>query len=499
LRTRLDSHSIWYSYRGQITAIEILESSGIEIDTEDEDNYARRLFRDSRKTSLARGIEIVLKKDEDSGNGEYYYVSRKTVAQLLGSTLLAQMLPPLTSDIDKRPINDKIETGRIITKHRGKQLESVGGDNRFLALALNDELPRLLVGKLASEGDYWAWRVFHEESFSGFSNVSYLLRTDSGKLIAEGRLEDYASTLEEQFKIYHSASVVASFQTHFTISRSAIAEAILDAVRNLAGQYHNGDRVHGDLKPQNILMTRNGAILIDSLNLEQGEITVAVTPAWGAPEQIAGLPVTKSTDLYPVGLMLTSMLNGLIGGELVRFQYLAENKNLVTTSFIRNPIIYLNHDDGLVQGTAKEKWLSTIQRCLAFRPEERYQDANELVEELEKILFQFPPSGSVTLEYSRGVLQAARLPTRDISVCRVIDDEPYGEREVGEFCDNCGEAVVKGKAFCHKCGTSISQNNVTPKSRPQGKICTNCGATVLEGETICHNCGNAITTYLGRF
>jgi eukaryotic-like serine/threonine-protein kinase len=83
---------------------------------------------------------------------------------------------------------------------------------------------------------------------------------------------------------------------------------------------HAAGVIHRDLKPANVLVAPDGRVVITDFGIarqieDDARVTVAGTdlvgtPAYMAPEQVAGGTIDERVDLYAVGLILFEMLTG---------------------------------------------------------------------------------------------------------------------------------------------------------------------------------------------
>jgi len=98
-----------------------------------------------------------------------------------------------------------------------------------------------------------------------------------------------------------------------------IARQVLAGV----GAIHAAGIVHRDIKPQNVLIGRDGIARVTDFGIAQAAMdsglttagTAVGTAAYMAPEQAQGGQVTEASDLYAVGVILYEMLTGAMPFE----------------------------------------------------------------------------------------------------------------------------------------------------------------------------------------
>jgi serine/threonine-protein kinase len=129
---------------------------------------------------------------------------------------------------------------------------------------------------------------------------------------------------------------------------------------------HERGVVHRDLKPANVMLDGAGKIRITDFGLAgiaasiQGADIRAGTPAYMAPEQLAGKEVTAKSDIYSLGLILYEILTGKRAFEA---STLPELINLREEGSITNPSTLVRDLDPLIE--------RVILRCLEMDPAKR--------------------------------------------------------------------------------------------------------------------------------
>jgi serine/threonine protein kinase len=129
---------------------------------------------------------------------------------------------------------------------------------------------------------------------------------------------------------------------------------------------HERGVIHRDLKPANVMLDGAGKIRITDFGLAgiaatiQGADVRAGTPAYMAPEQLAGRDVSTKSDIYSLGLILYEILTGKRAFEA---STLPELMKLRESGTLTNPSTLVRDLDPLIE--------RVIFRCLETDPEKR--------------------------------------------------------------------------------------------------------------------------------
>jgi serine/threonine-protein kinase len=162
-----------------------------------------------------------------------------------------------------------------------------------------------------------------------------------------------------------------------------------DVARALAYAHGHGV-VHRDVKPANILLNQDGDALVADFGVAKGlaaaqeaertpqaELTVGTlvlgTPAYMAPEQVSGSPeVDQRADLYALGAMAYELLTGAppFAGRPRHEQLAAHLSEPPEPLTVRRPDV-------------PEALADLVQRLLAKRPDDRPDDASEVLRVLD--------------------------------------------------------------------------------------------------------------------
>ena len=150
---------------------------------------------------------------------------------------------------------------------------------------------------------------------------------------------------------------------------------------------HQNHVVHRDIKPQNILISREGKVKVADFGIAKAATTNTVNQSpvgsvhYLSPEQARGGYSDERSDIYSLGVTIYEMLAG-------RVPFTGDSSVSVALLHIQGeatPLSELNPD----VSPALEK---IVQKCMQKKPERRYMTAGELISDLKAAIVN--PNGN---------------------------------------------------------------------------------------------------------
>jgi eukaryotic-like serine/threonine-protein kinase len=165
------------------------------------------------------------------------------------------------------------------------------------------------------------------------------------------------------------------------------------------GAAHQSGLVHRDVKPSNVLLAgREHAKLADFglvrhlSELERAGVPIAGTPTFMAPELFEGVPASRRSDLYAVGVMYYALLSGGLPFHSKRLTQLIQ---LHRTAPI--PDLHSKLPD------VPRAVIAIVAKCMAKRPEHRYSSAEDLADDLAGVITGLRDTESLVRESVDGL------------------------------------------------------------------------------------------------
>lgn len=337
---------------------------------------------------LRHEIESLLATDEDSG------ALLETVVREEASTLFdAQVL-----------IGERLGIYRIL-----KEIGRGGMGSVYLALRDDQEFRKEVALKIVKRGMDTAdvlERFRHERQILANLDHPYIARLFDGGSTHDGVpffvMEYIEGRPVDVFCRDNALDVPARCELFLRI-----LEAVAYAHRNLV--------VHRDLKPANILITADGTpklldfgvakLLSGDGEPDQTRSTVIrpFTPGYASPEQVRGLTITTSSDIYSLGAILYEMLIGK-RAQPIEINTPAEIERVVCNTAVSRPSL---QDRGLSSDLD-----NIVLMAMRKEPERRYQSAVQFAEDLRRHLEGRPVlARQSSVAYSMGkFVMRNRLP-----------------------------------------------------------------------------------------
>ena len=192
-----------------------------------------------------------------------------------------------------------------------------------------------------------------------------------------GRADDIAFIAMEHLEGQELKEIITSKQK---LPPDRIVEITAQVADALAFAHDHGV-VHRDIKPANIMVLRNGVIKIMDFGIamtssgsETQAGTILGSPKYMSPEQISGKSVDGRSDIFSLGTILYELLTGIsaFGGgsssniTAIMYQVINEIPKLPTK----------------INASIPAAFDYIVSKALAKKPEDRYQSAREMADDL---------------------------------------------------------------------------------------------------------------------
>jgi len=253
----------------------------------------------------------------------------------------------------------------------------------------------------------------------------------------------------------------------------AVPEAVdfvIQAAEGL-GCAHGHGIIHRDVKPANMLLRKDGHLLLSDFGIAkilEGTTNLTRvgtgigTPQYMSPEQGTGQPVDRRSDIYSLGIVLYHALTGHV-------PFTADSPLSITVKHLNDPLPIENlRTVGVPQPLEQ-----VLLKMTAKAPADRYQTTDALIEALTRAMTAsqltlprwrtgFQPVGSAADQ--QGAFSGP-LSNLSAGVGHVSQSLPSGSQPlmpnarpslVTVPCFRCGAANQSDRLFCTSCGYELS-------------------------------------------
>jgi tetratricopeptide (TPR) repeat protein len=224
---------------------------------------------------------------------------------------------------------------------------------------------------------------------------------------------------------------------------------------------HRRNVLHRDLKPANVLVQQEqvkvmdfglSIITVDTSQKVGSDDLIAGTLSYLAPEVLQGAPPTRSADLYAIGLIAYEMFAG-------EFPFDQSTATSLITDILRKTPDFSQLD-------VSNDIINILYRLLAKNPDDRYQEAIDVIQDLTDAL-GMPPAPETTA-IRESFLQAAELVGRETELALL-------RQNLDKATDEQGSAWIIGGE------SGVGKTRLVDEVRTRALV---KGTLVLRGQTV---------------
>ncbi len=345
---------------------------------------------------------LELPEEEQAGFIDHLETSQPEVAQMLRSLLRDENntdhnfeSPAISKIKDSKEPQATDLIGTQIGKYKLTYLIGIGGMGMvYLADRTDLEAHQQVAIKIISAGflsHIYNKRFDRERKILSRLNHPHITRIYDGGISETGTPYIIMEYVE--------GKPLLEYVTDQQLSLSKRLELFMDLCSAVA-YAHQNFIMHRDLKPGNILVTNHGIVKVIDFGIAKileddaadEDLTIMgyipLTPAYASPEQLKGQPLTVSSDIYSLGVILYELVTGNkpFPGSTRSGLALTERLNHMEPpprpSTRLNPTV--NADLKAWQKSIKGDIDNIVLKALKDVPGERYLNADQLAEDIRR-------------------------------------------------------------------------------------------------------------------
>ncbi len=346
-------------------------------------------------------------------NGDYY-VSENSISFITPDTLLTQILgrgskldllyreKPVTF-FNRSEVACQTEALSSMSDEEFQEARKEIESKKFLSISLNDNKKQVLcIPDRTNVTGIKSVEDFISEDVSIFCPKIVLKEYNKPDVEFDIGTEIYADYLADIANNHRKT-------LYYRVSRHKVAMVLSTLVGQLS-ELHKKDLVHCDLKPQNILCLKDGLVPFDGINVRNGEISAGMTTNYCAPEQILTMPVSPATDVYNMGLMVLSVIDGIVYGKTSSYIIPTGGVAVKEVKLLTDPMVYIDYESSNIRD--KEGivfWRLFLEKCLAFDTKNRFPDMESFFNEYSRLLDRYPLKNDIDFTPNFGRLSLANI------------------------------------------------------------------------------------------
>jgi serine/threonine protein kinase len=303
---------------------------------------------------------------------------------------IEKLTPPATapeesSDYGRYSLLERVATGGMAEVFRAKR-KGVEGFEKTVAV-------KRILPHLSSNKEFVEMFVAEAKMVASLSHPNIVQIFDLGKI------DDTYYIAMEFVEGVDLRTVLTRARTRNTlpgVDLAALIAARVSAALEYAHRQRDGEGrelriVHRDVSPQNILISDEGEVKLVDFGIAKAATKASHTDSgslrgkllYMSPEQAWGKPLDKRSDLFALGAVFYEILTGHLlfsaSSEMSVLERVREARFVSPSSL--NPAVPIELE-------------AVAMRLLNKNPAERYQDASEVLLELDSYLRRRPPVGS---------------------------------------------------------------------------------------------------------